>query len=147
MGSVSTLWLVLDLGRRRPVRLPESVTARMGELSIGENPARSADLESPAAAERELRFTVRRSDLDLAGHVNNTSYVGWAVEAVDDTVWEACDLSFLDIQVLSECRHGQTVVSGCQTEAIDGGFECRHRIVREDDGTETARARTMWRIR
>ena len=27
-------------------------------------------------------------DLDLAGHVNNTSYVEWAVEAVPDEIWD-----------------------------------------------------------
>ena len=32
---------------------------------------------------------MRRSDLDVVNHVNNTRYVGWAVESVPDTVWES----------------------------------------------------------
>lgn len=147
IGSASTLWIVLDLERRRPQRLPGSITGRMGELGIESEPARPPDLQAPSAADRELRFTVRRSDLDLAGHVNNTSYVGWAIEAVHDDVWGSCDLSLLDIRYLSECRHGQTVVSRCETSAGEDGSECRHQILREEDGAEAARARTVWHPR
>ncbi len=113
IGSVSTFWVALDLERRRPQRLPDSIIRCIRELGIEGEPARPPDIQAPRTVGRELRFTVRRSDLDLAGHVNNTSYVEWAVEAIDDAVWEACDLSLLDIQYVSECRHGQTVVSRC----------------------------------
>jgi acyl-ACP thioesterase len=147
IGSVSTLWLVLDLGRRRPVRLPPQVAERLHEHELGDEPRRFGDLVAPEPAEHELGFTVRRSDLDLAAHVNNTSYVEWAIEAVPDELWGSTDLSELEIHFLSECHHGQRVVS--RSQVIDRGddTEVHHQLMRSDDENEVARARTVWRAR
>jgi acyl-ACP thioesterase len=145
IGAVSTLWLVLDLERRRPVRLPPQVTDRLGEHDLGPEPRRFEELDPPDPAEHELGFTVRRSDLDLAEHVNNTSYVEWAIEAVPDEVWGSCELAELEIQFLSECQHGQTVTSRSQAIARQNNTEVRHQLIRKDDGTEVARARSTWR--
>ena len=145
IGSVSTLWLVLDLERRRPVRLPPQVTERLKEHEIESEPRRFGDLTEPAPIEHELGFTVRRSDLDLADHVNNTSYIEWAIEAVPDEVWGSSELAELEIRFLSECHHGQTVLSRSQIIDRPDATEVRHQLVREEDGTEVARALTLWR--
>ena len=145
IGKVSTLWLVLDLERRRPVRLPPQVTDRLKEHEIGPDPRKFDQLTEPSPIERELAFTVRRSDLDLADHVNNTSYVEWAIEAVPDEVWSSTEMAELEIHFLSECHHGQTVVSRSQTVAHPDETEVRHQLVRHEDGTEVARGRTLWR--
>jgi acyl-ACP thioesterase len=146
VGSASTLWLVLDLERRRPVRLPPRVTDRLHEHELGPEPRKFGDLAKPDPIDNELAFTVRRSDLDLADHVNNTSYVEWAIEAVPDEVWGVADLAELEIHYLSECHHGQTVVS--RSHIIDHGqqTEVRHQLVRSEDDVEVARARTLWAI-
>jgi len=147
MGSVSTLWLVLDLERRRPVRLPATVLERLTEHELGPEPRRFGDLAPPDPVENELGFTVRRSDLDLAGHVNNTSYIEWAIEAVPGEVWSTADLRELDIHFLSECHHGQSAVSRSQVVDRGDDSEVLHQLVRSDDDTEVARALTVWRLR
>ena len=140
IGAASTLWLILDLERRRPVRLPAHVVERLGELGLGSEPRRFGDLVTPDPVDRELAFTVRRSDLDSAEHVNNTSYVEWAIEAVPDEVWSTAELAELEIQFVSECHHGQTVVSRSQLVERGGDLEVRHQLMRSDDGAEVARA-------
>ena len=144
IGTASTLWLILDLERRRPVRLPAHVVERLGELGLGSEPRRFGDLVTPDPVDRELAFTVRRSDLDLAEHVNNTSYVEWAIEAVPDEVWSTCELAELEIQFVSECHQGQTVLS--RSRQVDRGddIEVRHQLMRHEDGAEVARALTIW---
>jgi acyl-ACP thioesterase len=145
IGAASTLWLVLDLERRRPIRLPPQVTDRLHEHELGSEPRKFGGLAAPDPIECELGFTVRRSDLDLADHVNNTSYVEWAIEAVPDEVWSTADLAELEIHFLSECHYGQTVVSRSQIIDRQGETEVRHQLVRSDDGAEVARASTVWR--
>jgi acyl-ACP thioesterase len=145
IGSVSTLWLVLDLVRRRPVRLPPLVMDRLHEHELGPEPRKFGDLAAPDPVEGELGFTVRRSDLDLADHVNNTSYVEWAIEAVPDEIWSTGDLAELEIHYLSECHHGQTVLSRSQIIDRQTASEVRHQLMRSDDDVEVARARTVWR--
>ena len=145
IGAASTLWLVLDLERRRPVRLPARVTDRLHEHELGPEPRKFGKLAEPEPIQYELGFTVRRSDLDLAEHVNNTSYVGWVIEAVPDEVWNTNDLCELEIHFLSECHRGQTVLSRSQLVERSGAFEVRHRLMRQEDGAEVARAVTVWR--
>jgi acyl-ACP thioesterase len=144
IGAATTLWLVLDLDRRRPVRLPPQVVERLQALDLEPEPVRPPEIVPADAATLELAFTVRRSDVDLAGHANNTSFVEWAVEAVPDEVWRAGDLLELEIQFLAECHRGQTVLSRAELLAGDGAHEIRHQLTRQEDGTEVARARTVW---
>ncbi len=144
IGAASTLWLVLNLERRRPVRLPSQVVDRLHEHELGPEPRKFGELAAPKPVERELGFTVRRSDLDLADHVNNTSYIEWAIEAVADDVWASRDLAELEIHFLSECHHGQNVVSRSQVIELQGATEVRHQLVREQDDVEVARACTLW---
>jgi medium-chain acyl-[acyl-carrier-protein] hydrolase len=144
IGAVSTLWCVLDLGRRRPVRLPTEAWGRFKEYEMGSTPAKGDKLAVPEPVARELAFTVRRSDLDLAEHVNNTSYVEWAMEAVPDELWSAAELAELEIHFLAECHQGHTVRSRSQLVENGDGSEVRHQLVRDEDGVEVARARTLW---
>jgi len=145
IGAVSTLWCVLDLTRRRPIRLPEEVWGRMEEYEIGNDPTRAGELSAPDPVDRELAFTVRRSDLDSAEHVNNTSYVEWAIEAVPDEVWSTSELTELEIQFVSECHQGQTVLSCSQLIGSGNQTEVRHQLMRHEDGAEVARALSLWR--
>ena len=145
LASASTLWLVLDFERRRPMRFPPAVLDVLSRHDLGSQPMKPPRLEAPDPADCELVFTVRRSDLDLVDHVNNTSYVEWAIEAVPDRVWLGHELAELDISYLSECHHGQTVVSLSQTADADGGCVVRHQIARREDGEVVARARSGWR--
>ncbi len=147
VASASTFWLILDLERRRPVRFPAVVLEAMTHHDIGSTTAKPDRLEAPALVDLERVFTVRRSDLDLADHVNNTSYIGWAMEAVPDEVWANEELVELQIDFLSECHQGQTVVSTSQTTGVAHGTQVRHEIVRREDRQPAARARTVWRSR
>jgi medium-chain acyl-[acyl-carrier-protein] hydrolase len=147
IGAVSTLWLVLDLVRRRPIRFPPLVLDRLAAIDIGTELRGFTDLDAINTAQNELAYTVRRSDLDLADHVNNTSYVEWAVEAVPDEVWSTHDLTCLEIQYLSECHHGQTILSRSRLVDHDDEIKVNHQLVRKEDGAEVARALTRWRTR
>jgi acyl-ACP thioesterase len=143
-GRATTLWLVLDLASRRPVRIPSSVSRALASHGLGAHPVRPADLAGPQTVERELRFDVRRSDLDLAGHVNNTSFVEWALEAVPEEIWAGSELRRLEVAFLAECRSGQSVVTRAGRESGGAGFTFCHQVVRPDDDREVARARSRW---
>jgi acyl-ACP thioesterase len=145
LGSALTLWLVMDLEKRRPIRLPSTVVEALSRHDLAGRPTRLPEIETAGSLDHEASFTVRRSDLDLAGHVNNTSYVEWALEAVPDALWACHELARLDISYLTECRRGSSVRSGSRIVEVDRGFESLHRLVRSDDDEVAARARAVWR--
>jgi acyl-ACP thioesterase len=74
--SVTTLWLYIDLVRKRPRRIPTEWSAI---YTVENVQALDEDLNDgrPSPAEGEstgTRVTMRSSDFDPQGHVNNTAY-------------------------------------------------------------------------
>jgi acyl-ACP thioesterase len=139
----TTQWFVLDLQTRRPVR-PEAVL----DPRFPRERTRAPVLELPHGKlpelptwELEKRFHTRYADIDVNLHVNNGSYVAWALEAIPRDVWQTSRLAALDVQYLAECHHGSAILSR-RAEAGPGAF--RHAIVREEDQKELSRLTTAW---
>lgn len=129
-------WLVLDVARRRPVRLPEVIQTfgpREPErvLTFGPPPV------APASVEHAATFPVRRSDLDRVGHANNVRFLEWALEALpsDDGLRE------IDVLFQAEAVLGDAVLS----EAGPIVAHARaHRLSRVGTGRTLALARSVW---
>ena len=145
-ARASSAWLVIDTERRRPTRPP----AVLREVDVPDRPAPltlSLDsIPAPETTEREQRFRVRFSDLDLNRHVNNVRYVEWAVEAVPERVLTHYQPTGLDIQFRAETTFGDTILT--QAQQLDGGdtLTYRHQVSRAEDGRTAARATTQWTL-
>ncbi|HEY7723764.1 MAG TPA: acyl-ACP thioesterase domain-containing protein [Anaeromyxobacteraceae bacterium] len=138
-----TAWLVMDLASRRPVRPDRALEGRLRE------PAShvlewAGDLPDLPAASLERRFAVRFADLDANLHVNNTTYLAWALEAVSQDDWRERVLAALEVAFAAECGLGSTVLS---RSAPSASGQLLHALVREEDGKVLARLRTAWRPR
>ena len=53
----------------------------------------------------------RRSDMDMNGHVNNVTYLAWALETVPRAVFGVAHLYQVEIDFKAECKSGQLVES------------------------------------
>lgn len=143
IGAATSAWLLIDISRKRPVRLPENIR----QFHPGE-PVRALemDMQKIAAVENaddEKRFRVRFSDLDLNWHVNYVSYIEWALETVPEMFWQKSRIAELEIEYLAESVFGDTVVAQIQLPKAVAG-EMRHRLFRSDDKRELVRARSVW---
>lgn len=142
MGRGTSAWLLVDVNRRRPVRIPDYVSAlRVPDRSAGVGPV-SSRLNPPATPTHRSEIGVRYGDLDVNHHANNVHYVGWAIEALPVEVIEARRLASLEIHFRAETTVGDVIVSEAQ-EIAEG--EYLHRLVRRADGRDVALARTRWR--
>ena len=135
----STAWLVLDAASRRPVRPEEVLDAALRPRleAVAPVPARLPPAP-PGAAER--RFDVRLQEIDRNLHVNNTSYLAWALDSVPRERWETRRPCAVEVHFLAEALLGDAVVSQVAGE----GDELAHAIRRAGDGKELARLRTRW---
>jgi acyl-ACP thioesterase len=141
VGRALTSWLVMELATRRPRRpdriLPPERHAQAGHVL----PPFAASLPALGSAALERRFQVRFADIDAVGHVTNASYIGWAMEAIEEPVWRSQRVASLDVQFLAETTLGHTILS---RSAPDGDGARLHELVREEDGKPLARVRTTW---
>ena len=141
IARATSQWFVINVARRRPVRLPAEVLAfDLLDRPHALKPAKDAlpSLEVPHA---ERLFNVRRGDLDLNNHVNNVRFIEWALEAVPDAVGDERQPRALDVQFRAESVYGDTVRSACSAL---GGDELLHEVTREGGDQVLARARTIW---
>jgi medium-chain acyl-[acyl-carrier-protein] hydrolase len=141
VGAATSTWLIIDLEKRRAIRMPDFVHALP-------RPEREPALEhrppqplAPAEAEVERRFTVRMSDLDMNRHVNNVRFIEWALEAVPEDVRAGRALRWFDVLFRAESNYGDEVVSACG-RLPDGRLA--HRVSRASDDRELALLTTEW---
>lgn len=104
----------------------------------------------------------RRADMDMNGHINNVTYLAWALETVPEDVYGSMTLSEVEIDYKSECLAGHAVeclaapttrekgTSTADRKApadASGARAFVHMLRRCDDERcyELVRARTTWR--
>ena len=148
----TSTWLLIDVKRRRPVRLPEPFRAfarpdRERPLpEDGQDPASRAGQAVPplGAPDYEKTFRVGYGDLDLNQHATFSRYALWAVETLPFEVLQTHALAELDLRFRAETVYGDVLRT--QTQRLDGEEAAfAHRLVREKDGREAAQALTRWR--
>ena len=147
IGRATSLWIFYNIATKRPCR----IRSEFGEV-YGLDPMRAIDdpfdaLQAMGAedGEGEQEFSVRRSDIDTNGHVNNANYLQWMLEVVPEDIYQNNHLASLEIQYKKETTYGSSIRS---KHLIDGSDQlqpvCRHVILGEDSGQELAIAKTVW---
>lgn len=133
-------WILLDISKMLPV-VPSEM---MPGYPI--NPVRALDdkfLSVPevSSSDYSKEFSVRRSDLDMNTHVNNSVYASWLVETGED-MNEGKSLKDLTINFKLETRYGERVVSVAERDS--SGSRIIHKLVSRESGIELTRGITGW---
>jgi acyl-ACP thioesterase len=143
ISAAASRWVVVDLEARRAVRLPEfirSLPVGGREVPVGGDDGPLPEVDS---AELERHFEVRRGDLDVVNHVNNTRYVGWALESVPDAFWESHHPVAVEILFQKEARYGESVRARTRSLDGDAGLRFAHEL-RGPGESLLVRAVTRW---
>jgi len=144
VGIATTGWVLLDLIARRPIRPPnalEEMARNTPERTLADPFAKLPELNGAGDAKT---FEVRFSDLDMNRHANNVSVIGWALDALPDEVVLDASPEELEIEFRTEAVRGDRITVQVQRTSGESATFL-HRLVRERDGREIARARTVWR--
>ena len=132
----TTAYMVLDLRRRRPVKLNDERTRFpvRGERALNDlfAPLPEAPADGPV-----LSFPVLRGDVDMNGHVNTTAYVRWLLESAPP---EAVPTG-LEVHYREECFLGDTIHAR-SAPAADGTL--LHTLSRGDSARRAAVAVSRW---
>ena len=146
VARAASRWAVADLAARRAVRLPAflrglPIEASEAALEILPFVARPAD----ALLLGERILEVRRGDLDLVGHANNTRFIEWGMDAVPDEWLRTRALAGLDVVYRHEAMKGDTVAS-CAFVA-GGDALLSHELLLASSDKPLADLVTHWRPR
>jgi len=143
LGSASTLWTSVHAVERKPTRLPfTDFPIRADDLPECGEPER---LHIPAQVERETTYTVRYSDIDMIGHVNNVRYLSWLIDTYGTYNLDHQPVQ-VDLNYLGETKLGASVLlQRFQDTEVD--HTMHHRIIHAGEDKEVLRASIRWEAR
>lgn len=111
LARASTVWIFVDMEKKRPVRIPSFFTRQM--KAIGKSNFKEFEnFKRSIQVHNNIDFKVRRSDIDYNNHVNNTKYLLWILEAVPDNIYKEYMLYEFEIIYKKEIKYGDTILSG-----------------------------------
>jgi acyl-ACP thioesterase len=138
-ASASSLWVIVDLASRKPVRIPDSIIALCHDPGYSIPPLDEATLSRTQAPTLEQNYQAYWSDADQNEHVNNVTMIRWAVDALPLSFLETHELALAEAHYRAEVSIGDTVT--IRTE-IDG-LNLRQEVLKED--TLVALIHSTWR--
>lgn len=176
VGVATSQWVAFNVEKRKLARIPVGVVEEFKCQALADSPVMGADYvveklpdvrDGSDSSDDDMTLTVRRSDVDMNGHVNNVVYVEWLLESIPARVWQSHELKELELEFRSECNYGDVVDALCRREerepaaeddardasssssAAAAGGEVRmvHMLLKRGVGAkeaEVVRARTVW---
>jgi len=109
IGSASSYWIFLDTENMRPIPPSKNeITFNYDDLPVSSDRLlnKIPSIENPSFAGS---FNVRYSDLDLNNHVNNITYIQWAMEGIEPQYKRNHWITSLNVTFLSEVKYGQQI--------------------------------------
>lgn len=104
LAAGSTVWTLIDLVSRRPVRMsgPEYDTGKLAGISAISN--KPGKIAWPADLVVVNRLQARYSQLDMNLHVNNARYLEWVINEVPMDMLLNQDIKTIEVNFLSEVK-------------------------------------------
>lgn len=138
------VFLLIDLERRRAVRIPEEYYITYGIDRDVENQIDISKLEKMSEPMHLNEFKVRYSDIDSNKHVNNSKYVEWAIESIPLEIVLNYEMKDLSIIFTKECSYGTIITSVCEVkEESEDKLVIIHKI-EDADGKELTSLISKW---
>ncbi len=151
LGSVTTAWLIIDIGSRKLQRpdpfytdiplLPDrhALIDDLEKIPLPE----SGEVLHPDTVRYTVRYTVQYSDLDLHSHVNNAKYIEWVLNSYPPQRHREQWIRYFKIQYISETLYGDDVSLRFHTiDDTDRDFIIS--AVKSSDKSEVFRAKLQW---
>lgn len=144
LGTASTWWVLLDMGKKRPMRLDRSGIYKADAERILEVLPPEVKIPRVGPAMMEESWKVRWQDLDVNGHTNHAVYFNWALDTVPFEVPETMTPLLVEGEFLNPALR-TTVRALTEEVGSERGRAFLHSLRAEDGEEEYARIKSVWR--
>ena len=89
IAIASSKWFAIDTENKKIKKLTKEITEAYGEpvtKSVFEN-AFDERIKAPESSKLNFNYKVQRRDIDTNGHVNNLNYIDFALETLDEDIY------------------------------------------------------------
>lgn len=134
-------WFIVDLNNKSILNIQHEYPD-VNDFEKREDDLILQKLKPIDRVDNEKVFHVRYDDLDLNGHVNNTVYITWALEALDYEFRSTHKLKTLDIYYKHEVKYGEDILSSVKIDNENSITE--HLIKNVNTGNEVCLLRAKF---
>lgn len=137
----SSNWVVIDTKTRRPLRLDHVFDS----LRFVENPVNHISRLKPRGEFPFLlnTYTVKASDIDIYGHVNNAKYIEWITDLYSPEQLKKYPLDEILVNFLQETRFGDQIEIFADYE--ENHEKVRYKMQRKSDEKIILMAEIDWK--
>ena len=144
IGEGSALFFLIDLEKRRPMRIQDEQYAFYGVDDDINYDISMDKIEKCEEEQYHKQFDIRYSDIDSNNHVNNVKYFEWAIEAVPQDVISNYELRRIKVIFEKETTYGDKIsVSATVKEIDDHNLKSYHKI-RNGEGDQLTLLEADW---
>ena len=135
-------WVVLNLKKRRIIPLSKINLdyIQSFDYELFPDPLDKIVIDNKYLV-NEFTKKVRFSDIDLNGHMNNTSYVDMVLDSIAEFFTKRHNLKLINTNFIQEVKYLEEIT--IRTFQVQPNI-FHHEIVRKDDGCELFKAITVW---
>ncbi len=141
LAEGASAWLAMDLSTRRLSREPRTPLDWRSDRERAWPEAFRGRLPGVADEAPSIDFTVRRSEIDVNGHVNHVHYLTWALESAPTSRWERESPVEAHVEYVAEALVGDPVRAR-SVDQSDGAVACS--MAHQVDGRVFAKSLTRW---
>jgi acyl-ACP thioesterase len=125
LGAATSTWMILDRTTRRPKSVdivkPVLYLATQQDILEANPPLLPTLTETGETVSRKVMF----SEVDQNGHVNNTRYIDWSIDALSSDWHRSHRISELIINYIAEVRPDETILiargpAGEHSQSVQG---------------------------
>ena len=142
LAKASTKWFFLDIGKRRPKRIPQDLQEKYNFIEEYNFRDFSQMEDEPGNLQSSDLMKVRKSDIDSNNHVNNIRYIEWMQEGLPEHLTRDRRISGLGIVYRKEILPGDEFVSRWWEDKVQTG-RIHHEI--SVPGEKNAQGFTLWK--
>ena len=138
ISAATTRWYALDVKSRRPQNIDDLFDYDFDSIDQAVS-HQLIKIEPSEDVEKCQEFQVLYSNLDVNGHVNNTSYIQWILDCFSLDFRKTHILKEIEINYLAEASYNDRIIV-LKEESENGNYI--QSLSRNSDGKEICRSRT-----
>ncbi len=122
--QASSAWLLVDSTTHRPKRITPDLQ-RIIPMEYSVDDAKPGQIDLPENFESVRDLTVLYSDIDVYNHVNNTRYIQWCIDSLDEYHTSNLQIREFEIRFVSEAHLNDEVKIHFQKVENSYVFQCK----------------------
>uniref|UniRef100_A0A1J0AJ11 Acyl-[acyl-carrier-protein] hydrolase n=1 Tax=Dunaliella tertiolecta TaxID=3047 RepID=A0A1J0AJ11_DUNTE len=151
-GSATSTWVTINAATRKLTRLPEDLRNFFLRLSPQqprhaihpeETKKKLPDIDEQKQQYEGPKQIARRSDVDMNGHINNVTYLAWALETMPNDIYESHRVCEVEIDFKAECQAGNIIESLCHPLGLESSTSAASSSNGSSNGNGTNAADTL----